>query len=685
MNRKARRQATKAARKGPSADTAEASVSELQRTLTDAAKHRVAGRLAESEALYRRVFKADPEQPVALHWLGVLAHTRGQNEAALDLLERAASLSPADPLCLFHLGEIRRAVGRYEGAVDSYRQALACEPGMTDIRFGLGSALLELGHAGEAASELRRAIELCPDDAEAHNNLANALAELGELDAAIEQYRSALKIRPGYAETHMNLGLALVEKELDEEAVTRFRRAVEIDPRLEGAWLKLILCLLRLEQTDAAYDTACQAVRLHPDYAEAYDALGQCLSKQGRLNEALEAYRKAVEIRPDFAEAHFNVGVCLQSEGRFAEASKAHARALELRPDLAEAEYNLAAIEDGQSRDDQVTRLDALLSLSEIPDRERINASFALAKIHEARGDVDAAFDLYRRGNEIKARNLPFDPGRHLNFIDRLIATFDGAFFSTRRSFGQASPLPVFVLGMPRSGTTLVEQILASHPAVHGAGELDEMRQMVRTLPERLGTTTTFPDCAKLMDRALSQQLAEGYLDSLRERGPGVERVTDKMTGNYLRLGLIALLLPEAWVIHCRRSPLDTCLSCYFQNFAHGLSFSYDLRHLGLVYRQYIRLMEHWHRFLPLPILDVQYENLVADQEAQSRRIVEFCDLPWDETCLHFHEQQREVRTASFWQVRQPLYTDSAGRWRAYADHIGPLIHRLGELATSES
>lgn len=653
--------------------------------LTKAAAHRNAGRLAEAEALYRQVLKADPEEPAALHWLGVLLHARGQSEPGLELVALAAKSSPFDAQCLYHLGEIRRALGHYDEAIDSYRRALTREPDIADIRFGLGCALLELGCADEAAAELRRAVELCPGDAEAHNNLANALAELGELDEAIQHYRSALKSRPNYAEAHMNLGFALVDNMLEEQAVTHFRHAVEINPDSKVGWLQLILSLLRLEHIEAALNASRQAVKIHPNCAEAHDALGRCLGKQGRSKEALQAHRKAIGLRPDFAEAHFNVGVCLQSEGRFEEASLAHARALELRPDLAEAEYNLAVIEGRESDDGQVQRLNALLSSSEVPDRVRINATFALAKIHETRGDVDTAFDLYRRGNEIKARDLPFDPGRHLNFIDRLITTFNSAFFSPRRSFGRDTPLPVFILGMPRSGTTLVEQILASHPSVYGAGELDDMRHLVRTLPERLGTTTPFPDCAHMMDRALSQRLALEYLDTLKKQGPGSERVTDKMTGNYLRLGLVALLLPGARIIHCRRNPLDTCLSCYFQNFAHGLRFTYNLRHLGFVYRQYTRLMEHWHRVLPLPILDVQYEDLVADQESQSRRIVEFCSLPWDETCLEFYREHRQVRTASFWQVRQPLYTSSIDRSRMYAEHLKPLTIALGDLATAGS
>ncbi len=680
MNRIQRRRAAKAGRIAPGARS---SATDVEQVLATAARHRKANRLDAAAALYWHVLlEAAPEQPDALHWLGVLEHKRGRDVRALTLLERAAALRPRDPLCLYHLGEVRRASGRFAEAVESYRQALSFEPGVADIYFGLGTALLDLGSTEEGAAELRRALDVSPDDPEAHNNLANALADLGQFEEAIAHYRTALELRPGYAEAHMNLGIVMVEIGRDKEAEACCRDAIAADRHFVEARLQLARCLLRLERVEESAETLRRVVQLWR-HAEAHNDLGRCLVKLARFEEALGHYRKALELKPNFAEAHFNIGVCLQSEGRFEEAVEAHERALALRPGLSEARYNLALIQQRQIGGGEAAGLQARLEQSDLADRERINIHFVLGNMFEMEGEVDIAFDHYRHGNDLKSRTLNFSAARYVDFVDRLIATCNADFFAARKDSGVASGLPVFIVGMPRSGTTLVEQILASHPAVYGAGELEEMRHMIGALPGRLGTDARYPECAQAISPDMAKELAREYLDSLRGRSRQARRVTDKMTGNYVRLGLIAQLLPKARVIHCRRDAMDTCVSCYFQNFANGLSFTYDLSHLGLVYRQYERLMDHWSRVLPLPVLEVRYESLIENLERVSRRIVAFCSLPWDARCLDFHKQERHVRTASFWQVRQPLYTTSVGRWRTFSKHLGPLLEALGDQSAA--
>jgi len=259
-----------------------------------------------------------------------------------------------------------------------------------------------------------------------------------------------------------------------------------------------------------------------------------------------------------------------------------------------------------------------------------------------------------------------------------VIATFGAEFFARTDRAGSQSELPVFIVGMPRSGTTLVEQILASHPMVHGAGELDYMRRIMQTLPERLGVQRPIPECAANIDTALAERIAEEHLQHLREHSASALRITDKTPSNFLRLGLIALLFPKARIIHCQRDPLDTCLSCYFLRFGQGQAFAYDLDDLGRYYRDCARLMEHWRRVLPSPLLEVPYEALVADQEGWSRRLIAFLGLDWDDRCLAFYRSERQVKTASVWQVRQPVYASSIGRWRRYAKHLGPLFAALG-------
>ena len=272
---------------------------------------------------------------------------------------------------------------------------------------------------------------------------------------------------------------------------------------------------------------------------------------------------------------------------------------------------------------------------------------------------------------------MPFRPEDFTAYVDRVIATFTPELLAEKVEFGNPSELPVFIVGMPRSGTSLVEQIAASHPDVYGAGELDDMRRIAVALSARLGTSETYPEVVRRLDPITTRAIAEEHLAQLRTHSAAAARITDKLPINFHRLGLAAILFPRARLIHCMRDPLDTCVSCYFQEFAHGQPFAYDLGYLGRFYRDYERLMAHWHRVLPGKILDIPYEALIADQEGWSRKLIDFLGLPWDDRCLAFYKKERLVRTASFWQVRQPIYASSVGRWRHYAKHLRPLFEGL--------
>jgi len=679
----------------------------LQTLLRRAAAQRNAGEIRKAEATYRSVLAIHPECPEALHWLGAIRHQRGDNSSAVQLLEKAAAIQPGNPLCLFHLAEVRRALGRYSEAVEAYTRVLAQRRDIADVHYGLGSALLELNRPREAAVPLEEALRLAPNDSEAHNNLGNALAALGQTEEAVKHYRAALRLEPHYLDAQLNLGIALISLERDSDAELAFRAVLDHDPCRVGATRELASLLIRngragealallrtltakLEgSADAAHARAetlsqCgrheealewydRCVALSPDTSAYWNDFGRALAKLQRFEEALEPYGRAIALQPERPHFHFNRGVALQALGRFDAAIEAHETALSLQPSLTEAHHSLSMIHRGRDRRSEIERLEALLADPGLTNDQRVNGHFALGRLYDECGEVAKAFGSFQSANTLKAQQMPFDPARFGDYVDRLNETYDLDFFAARTDHGNRSRRPIFIVGMPRSGTTLVEQILASHPDVHGGGELDDIRQMINRLPELIGGTKRYPACAEAIDRPLSRDLAGEYLDSLERLCPTAPHITDKMTGNYLRLGLIGQILPNATVVHCRRDPLDTCLSCYFQNFADGLAFSYDLRHLGYVYREHDRLMAHWHAVLPVPILELTYEALVKEPEAQVRRLLAFCGLPWSESCLDFHLNRREVQTASFWQVRQPLYTSSIGRSRAYADYLGPL------------
>ncbi len=487
-------------------------------------------------------------------------------------------------------------------------KASAADPAHPTYHNTLGTALYDGGRPAEAIASFRRALALDANFAEAHINLGNAFYDMGKLDAAVESFRRAVTCQPDQAAWHANLGHALLDSGAVEDAVAALSEAVARDPTL----------------------------------AQAHNLLGDARRTQGDFEAAKAAYWRAIEIDPRYVEPY--------------------CASLELEPAAAD--------------DERIAILEALRGDENLALSEAIQLQFALGRIYAALGRHDDAFAAYRTGNALRNRRAAdlgqrFDVVGHRRRVDRLTAAFTAPFFVERREYGVASELPVVIVGVPRSGTSLVEQIVASHPAVHGAGELPELGKMAT------GTGTPFPDWLEWLDADAARSLAERYLRRLRALSPAASRITDKMPGNFFFLGLLAVILPQARVIHCRRDPLDNCVSCYFHNFTHRHIFSNDLENLGAYYRAYQRLMCHWRETLPLAMLEVDYEALITNQEKTSREIIAFLGLNWDPGCLSFERNPRAVTTASNVQVRRGLFTTSVGRWRAYEKHLGPLKKAL--------
>ncbi len=529
--------------------------------------------------------------------------------------------------------------GRLDEAVALYRRAIEAAPGHPVALHYLGVLELQRGRAGEAVELIGKAVAARPGDATARYNHGTALQAAGELRSAAAAFREAAKLAPGNADAEIGLGNALQGLARWEEAAAAFGRAIAI----------------------------------RPDAPEAHNNLGIVHQVLGRLVEATAAYARALELRPGYADAYANLGNVYKAQGRLADAIAAYERALELDPALAEALSNLVGIKDIAPDDPLLARLERLAEAGSLPPESAVSLHFARARIHDKLGRADEAFAAYRRGNELRGNldrraGIGFDADVHERLVERLIEAFTPAFFAARQGFGIASEVPVFVLGMPRSGTTLVEQIVASHAEVFGAGELPYLGQVAgRAYPENLTD----------LDQAGARRPAESYLEQLCGHAPEARHITDKMPTNFLLIAAIALLLPKARIIHCRRDPLDTCVSCYTQNFRTGNVFATELTDLGRYYRAYERLMAHWRAATPVRLLDVRYEELVADPEEVSRAMVGFLGLEWDPNCLDFHRNPRAVATASSVQVRQPIYRSALARWRRYEDHLGPLIAAL--------
>jgi tetratricopeptide (TPR) repeat protein len=535
----------------------------------------------------------------------------------------------------------------------------------------------QAGDLAAAARLYRAVLQADPAHAEALGLLALACHQQGDFTEAEACYRRALALRPDDAEGHFRFGMALMSLGRPTEAADCFRQVVRLRPDSAEAWNNLGNVLLLEGNAAAAIRAYREAVRLRPGYAEACLNLGNALREDDRLAEGLAWYREAVRLKPAFPKAHNNLAAALLEMGEIQEA-EAHLReCLAYSPGSPQVLSTLAA--NGLYGDADPGADDLRRRLSD-PRLAPVDASFlhsTLAHVLDRAGQVDEAFAHYREANRLRRRvaaeaGEAFDPAEQSRLVDRLIAFFTPAYFERVRSFGVPTEVPVFLVGMPRSGSSLVEQVLSNHPDVAGAGELRDVPRLAALLPQQLGTPTPYPECVSHLEPDTARRLAEDYLTRVGELAGPAKRITDKMLENFLHLGLISTLFPGARVIHCRRNPLDTCVSCFCQVF-RGLNFTWDLDDLASYFKDHERLMAHWRTVLPLPILEVVYEDVVADPEGAARRLVEHCGLPWDDRCLRFYENPRPVRTVSKLQVRRPIYSSSVGRWQRFAAHLAPL------------
>lgn len=527
----------------------------------------------------------------------------------------------------------------------------------------LGLVELQRGRRDAAEQMLRRALAVDPNHFDAHNNLGILLVAQGKISEAIDHYQRALAIKPNDPNAHTNLGIALIEENRAGEAIEHYRQALALDPNHSNAHNNLGIALAAQGQLDEAADHYHRSIELNPKNPNAHNNLGVILADQGKTAEAIGHYHQALALSPDHAEARNNLGNALKSQGEFELARVEYARAAAIRPDYAEALYNLSEIKKFQPGDPEIAVLQALTA-----KKGAVFAHFALAKALDDCGDVEAAWEQLTRANALRRSQIQYDEARTLRFFTRIQHVFSAKLLDFTRMCGDPSEVPVFVLGMPRSGSTLVEQILSSHPRVTGAGEHKYLETLTATWPG-------YPECIAGVDRASLRASGEAYLKSLPAGG---DRVVDKLPGNFFNIGLIRMILPNARIIHTTRDALDTCVSCYSKLFTAGLDFTYDLGELGRYYRAYRELMQHWRTVLPPgAMLEVAYEDVVEDLEGQARRLVEFCGLEWDDRCVAFHQTRRTVRTASAVQVRQPLFRGSVGRWRRHEGKLGPLIREL--------
>ncbi len=619
-----------------------------ERALEMAGRHILRGNRAEAAAICEKVLAAVPEHADALHMLGGCAMLDGRLGQAGDLFDRALARRPDDPAFLANKGTV----------------------------------MLNLGLSGPAVDLLRRALDIKPEMAPAWDTLGRALQSREQWEEATEAYRRAIGIDAAYARAHAHLASLYRHEGRGREAREALREALRLNPENPDILAEAASHFIGGAFLTRARGFLDKALKLDPNHPEATLARAEFLEMAGQGDAARRVLCGALARRPSAPHLRLRMANLLLSTGYREAAEEVLRGLLEDMPNHPGALTELAAVGALGRGDPETERMETLARRDGLAAKPRAALHFALAQVGDKAGDHDWAFGHLAEANRLRQAELTRQ-GRAYDaaFQDRRMAdlkrVFDAAFFAERRGWGVDSRRPVIIAGMPRSGTTLVEQIIAAHPRAAGAGELMDLPHLSMILPTVAASGDPFPDCLPALTAEGARKLADAYDRRLADWAPNALRVTNKLPGNYTFLGLAGLLFPDAAFIHCRRDPMDNALSNYFANFQDGLAASFDLAAQGHAWTLYADLMRHWREVLPVTVLDVDYEALVADPEPQVRRLLAHCGLGWDPACLAFHTSHRAIRTASRAQVRNPIYASSAGRWRRYEAHLDELRTRL--------
>lgn len=654
---------------------------------------RVLGQLDEATAHLRQALAGDPSLPDALLSLGLALEAQEQPDEAAEALRAAIRLRPDLAVAQLQLGNLLVEQRDLMGACAAYRAVLEVDPDHVAALLNLGAVLVQLNDLDwldEAELLCRRAAALAPEDVAVLGGLGDVFRAQNRLDEALTCYQEAIErdefaVAAWYGVSQVLLRRGRVA---EVEPIFTHLHAIEADPvrhhRNQGMWHA------ECHQAGAAAAHYRAALELDPEQDDVHHGLGGALLELGQLDAAELCFRAALRINPARSDTWVAWARLHAERGDLDVACAAARAALQIHPKLCDAYCRLASILRGRLPATDVQFMEHLLDHKYLTESTGATLRFNLATVRDAQGYYDQAAALLHTANALQnaARQAqgqePYDPARFHQFVADLITVFDHDLFRRCQDWGIPDTRPIFVVGLPRSGTTLIEQILASHPAVHGAGELLEVSRLLDALPAIVGEPELHPlQAIARLDATTARAAAQRYLDHLDDLAPaGAERVVDKMPDNVLALGLIALLWPQAKVIWCRRDLRDVAVSCWHAHFK-AMPWANCPDQIARRFQEYQCLARHWHTVKPLDWLDVRYEDLVADLEPEARRLIHFVGLPWDDRCLHFHESRRTVRTASLVQVRQPVHARSVGRWRRYEPYLDSWFRTLADLEHS--
>lgn len=692
----------------------------IPQALQLASTHHVNGNLQEAEILLNKILKVEPENVYALHSLGCLAHQVQQQKLAIELIERAIDLQPDTALFHRNIAEMYRQAGDTENAISHGKKSIILEPKSAIALSNLGIAYFDIKDYQQAIDYQKQALAIDESTVTALNNLGSVYRALKETDRAIDYYQKTMAINPNYAESLNNLGAVFTEQSDPEQGMPLLEKAVQLNPGYAEAYRNLGTCYLVLEKNQQATVSFQSALKLKPHFPEAllglasieqeannfsnaeklinqaitvdgntansYVQLAGLLNIMGFPERALESYEQALKIDPQDIPAHVGIGNFLTEQGKLEEADRYLQKALTI--DATSIATHISRVQlkkvDDKNKSFQFLA-EKEKSIATISKTKAMGINFALGKCNDDIGNYRQGFQHFLKACQLKRDKIEYSRADNTMATLNIISTFTKELINELSGHGFQSETPIFVLGMPRSGTTLTEQIIASHPECHGAGELADLGTLIGSL-DTGAQKALYPQSIIDLSESKLKSLGQSYVAGLQARKPDARCITDKMPSNYFYLGLIHLILPNAKIVHVKRNPVDTCISNFSKLFKHGQHFSYDLAELGYYYRDYNNLMTHWKKVLPQgSFYEVNYENLVENTETESKALIKYCGLEWDEKCLEFHTNTRSIRTASVTQVRQPIYKSSVQRWRHYESFIEPLLNALDDLAPKRS
>ncbi|MSQ97905.1 MAG: sulfotransferase family protein [Xanthomonadales bacterium] len=596
---------------------------------------------------------------------------QGRLKEAEDQVRFALSMEPKSPLLLEDLGSIFALQDRFAEAIPWFEAAIKHEPTLPLVHKKLGQALAALGKGKEADQEFREYLELDTDK----GLVASAVEQMqaGRFDEAVTSLKNILRDNPENVDAMRYLAGIYYSKKLHlDDAEALLRHATQLAPGFVAAWMLLGPVLMERAKFLDAIAAFGEATRLAPQDAEAWGGLGNAHARASNVEESVQAFARSVALDPNSPGIQMGYAHVLKTIGDQAGALQAYRAAIREKPGFGEVYWSMANLKVFKFEKHEVTAMEQQLERDDLKTSPEIHFRFALGKAYEDRRDYDRAWHYYHSGNELQRTQIQYDLNEFELRQAKIMEVFSREFLAARAGQGCKAADPIFIVGLPRSGSTLIEQILASHSQVEGTAELPILSKIASSIGRYRRDNVQYPQAVRDLRAKDLTAYGEQYLeDTRRHRATDRPYFTDKLPNNFSHIGLVSVILPNARIINTRRHPMDSCLGAYKQLFGQGQNFTYDMFEIAEYYRQYHALMTHWHSALPGKILDVHYEETVTDLEGQVRRVLEFCGLPFEHQCLKFYTTERAVKTASSEQVRQPIYRGALGKWRRYERHLG--------------